>query len=384
MSAEISSGLSILAYDSVSINLNNAFNISESRYVVPVDGLYLTYLTASIPANVTTDIRLIGSPYTPNILISEQINCDYTSALREDMQFFYKNTNLWISSDNALYSNNITFPTSFGGFHLASLLEPLKAFAVRLTRSHNKLGPIPFNYLAFQTSELWKLERYSFVAPQGGIYYFSLSVASLAGYPLTVSVRTNNNPIIKLYYDNTNSNVIETLSQSSLMRLNKGAAVFVELENGAVYSDIRYQTSFFGFLYEPKLTKVVWSLLLTAKNFEHTDPLNFDTVLVNEGNGWNDLTRTYEVSQNGYYFINFGAISSYIITLNMQLLLNDKVIAQIYRGPINGNNGMDTRGKDLILYLKKNDVLRIRLLSGFYIFSDKNIRLFSFKGFRLF
>lgn len=383
MSADSTSGLSIVPFDTVNINIGNSFISAQSRFLAPVDGLYVLYITTGLRASMIADVRLCGTPNTPNILRSVRSNGGETIKMREDMQLLTRNTDIWVSSDNPFSSNNITFPTSFGGFHLNSLMKTVVAFAVRLTKSYSHQGNIPFDYIYYQSSILWKADENVFVAPIGGIYYFSLSVGTSSGLT-NISIRANHNPAVQLYSNCNNSCGIETISQSSLLRINKGDEISVYLETGTLCSDIRYQTSFFGFLYQPIITKVAWSLQLSAINLRKKDPLNFDVVLVNEGNGWNTVTHTYEVPDRGHYFIRFCAEANYSETLDVQFLVNGNVIANIKQEAETDNKGVTNISRDVIVHLQESDILRLRLIGDCCMLNGASRKPFSFIGFKLF
>ena len=380
------SSASFVSYDNIQINVGNAFNSFQSRYFAPVDGLYVFYTTASLPPNMTADIRLVGTPDMSNILRSTHCNCGETLAMREDMQLLIKNTDMWISSDNPLNSDNITFPTSFGGFFVNSFVKSIIAFAVRLTKPHSQQGNIPFDNIYYQSSVLWNTPANVFIAPKGGLYYFSVSVGTTMGL-VVVSLRVNKNSAVQLYsFCDDSTCGTETISQSSLLRINRGDEVSVYLETGTVFSDLRYQTSFFSFLYDTVFTKVAWSLQLTRVDTDKKEPLFFDVVLVNEGDGWNSVSQTYEVPIDGYYFVHFSALGCYSTTLNLQLLLNRKVMANIYQEATNADcvKRINTKGRDIILHLNKSDVLQMRLLNDGCVLTDERRKVFSFVGFRLF
>ena len=219
---------------------------------------------------------------------------------------------------------------------------------------------------------------------------FPLTVATVPDKSLLVSVRAYGNTVFRIVYEcNDNTCGTETLSRSYLLRINKGDEIAVYLETGALFSDIRYQMSFMGFLYEPEtegsMKAIAWSLSLLEKDFGHRRPLHFVSKPPDsEGGGWNPTTHTYQITSSGYYFIHISAIKTYNITLEMQLVLNDHVVATIYEGARIGKNGKVTRARDVILYLNLNDVLHINLSDDYKLFDINDEKLFTFIGFRIF
>ena len=174
MAEESKTGLSMVPFEIVKLDEGNAFNVTAKRYIVPSDGIYFIFLSAIIRGNVTAVVRLMGTSSTPDILRNSVVDCDYTIALREDMQLLTKSSSLWIASDHPVYSNNNTLQTTFGAFQLNHVMKNFTAFAVRLKMSHDQLGKIPFNEVYFESSyELWNRKYHIFKAPKSGLYYFS-------------------------------------------------------------------------------------------------------------------------------------------------------------------------------------------------------------------
>ena len=186
----------IVSYDKIDINIGDAFSSFRSRYFAPFDGLYIFYIIAKLPANLTADIRLSGTPDMSNILRNTYCNYVEIVAMRENMRLLTKSTDLWVSSEHPLLSDNVTFPTSFGGFHLNTLVKSFVAFAVKLTKPVSQEGNIPFDYIYYQSSALWNTQTNVFVAPKSGLYYFSLSIGTTAGIVI-ISLRINKSSAVQ-------------------------------------------------------------------------------------------------------------------------------------------------------------------------------------------
>jgi hypothetical protein len=91
-----------------------------------------------------------------------------------------------------------------------------------------------------------------FIVPRDGIYFISWSSASVAGTTHYTRLRVNGENRAEAGIIGGPFNGNDVTSQSVLLELNKGDEVTLHLpETFQVYSDSNYQTSLFGFLYEP-------------------------------------------------------------------------------------------------------------------------------------
>jgi hypothetical protein len=177
----------------------------------------------------------------------------------------------------------------------------------------------------------------------------------------------------------------DTFSRTQLRYLNSGDTLTLELEAGTICSDVRYVTSFGGFLYLPISTAVAWYVnRITGLTTGPVDPLPFEEVFVNlkdNGGGWDPIENKYYVPLNGVYFIHLTAGLQTGTSTGLIVLRNDDPLMDVTIGG-EGRNGYDTRGRAIITRLFQGDELRVLLPGGFSVFSSSN-RITSFTGFKL-
>jgi hypothetical protein len=181
---------------------------------------------------------------------------------RDDIQYVNEGQRLYISSDYPLMSDSM-MQTSWSGLRLDGLYSPLILFRAARTTTLQTIGNVTFDKMLINVGGGWDACNSRFVAPRDGIYFFSWSSANVRNTTHAVSLHLNNSPTLLIelpiasgYYDGS-----DTASQSALLQLTAGDLVTLRSSTGSLYSDVNYQTSFLGFLYEPIAgNKAAWSL----------------------------------------------------------------------------------------------------------------------------
>ncbi len=75
-----------------------------------------------------------------------------------------------------------------------------------------------------------------------------------------------------------------------------------------IFSDIRYTTSFQGFLYAPTgIIPLSWSVANEQTFTGNLDPVPFDVVFLNQGAGWDIVQNTYRARDAGVYYVQMTA-----------------------------------------------------------------------------
>ena len=96
------------------------------------------------------------------------------------------------------------------------------------------------------------------------------------------------------------------------------------------------------------------------------DPVTYDQVLVNLGNGWNSSANTVTIPRTGYYFLHVGAgIHSGFSSVIYLYVNNNRQFRMLHWS--NNQNGVDTMSRSGILHLSSGDQVKIICDSnGFY------------------
>ena len=297
---------------------------------------------------------------------------------------------LSLSSDSKLFSDQY-YQTTFAGFYINNIVDPVVAFSLGLSASFdtNTDINIPFDIVNVDSNNGWNRSSSIYVVQVPGVYVISYSLAASA----------YQNPFVQLYatqsfvaglYSSGGRNGIEMLSRTVLVDLVEGDQVRAVLSStyGGVYSDIRYQTSMKGFLYKPYRTApvswcVVWENSVASTTIAGpVDPVAFNILLVNQGSGWDEALNRFTAPLSGVYYIQLTAGIAPENPTKMELLINGTPVINVYR-QFTSHSDRDTRSKAVIIRLQQGDELRIRLPSGYYL-QTSAFRYTGFAGFRLY
>ena len=333
-----------------------------------------------MPSATEVDVRLIGAPErTPNILRKHTSWSGIDTTSRHEIVFLDPIYNrLSLSSDGPLYSDAAR-QTTFCGFQLNNVNAVTAAFSVGLTTSLSTAGQMTYDIVIVDTDNAWSLNRY--VVPYTGTWI----VTFMMGAPTSGDARVDlyaPSLLTSLYFSSTNNGGPDTLSKTIILTMLQGNTIYTSLADTPVYSDIRYQTSLMGFFYNSNFQSISWCVATELQIAGPADPVTFDVVFINEGNGWNSVTNQYTVPLAGVYCIQLAAGIVAADGTKMELLINGELAIDVYRTSIS-HNGIDTRSRSFIIPLQTNDVLKVRLPNGYSLFSNAN-RITMFSGFRVY
>ena len=367
-------------FENVTVNEGRSFNTNASSFVAPASGLYWFHLTATSPGNTMCDYRLVGTYHTPNVLRAHT-NYNNDTLSRDALLKLEKGQVMYVTSDYPLNPDGLSH-SSWVGFSLDSAFDPLVAFVVGRVNPWSVNGLIPFEVILIDTSHSWNRSNNTFVVPQAGVYFFTFLTGVTANNIISTSLRINGQSFVASRLSNNVHTGAETISRSTLALLYQGDMVSVFLESGQLYSDIRYQSSFMGFLYSPPsgIPAISWSVHSSKSVCGPIDPVPFDYILVNEGLCWYSSNR-FVTSVEGIFYVNINGMADREGALQMHILHNGVPATALSRAPV--RNGYDTRSRSMIIRLAKDDELRVTIPSNACLFSDANRRT-SFTGFRLF
>ena len=370
-------------FEHQTVNEGLNFNINTSSFTAPSDGYYWFHLTAHIPAFTMCDYRLVGTHQSRNV-IRMHTRFNQGTFSRDDVQLLTKGEAIYVTSDYSLATSRLAH-SSFAGFRMDSLFKPFIVFVVGSSEVYSRAGPIQFRTVLIDPSRSWNTSRNEFIAPYSGIYFFTINTGAAAGSSHVVHFTINQRSFVKSLMIGDQHKEAETVSRSTMAQLASGDAVGVVLDTGSIYSDIRYQTSFMGFLYEPitKESKVAWSVHTDRNISDSTDPIPFNYILVNEASGWYSNQRFITpIGLAGVYYVHINARPTSGTMLELQILHNGRSIASLTHTGSSSYNYESSRSRATIIRLQDGDELRIALIAG--SLSGDPDRCSSFSGFRLF
>lgn len=286
-----------------------------------------------------------------------------------------------------LYSDG-EMQTSWGGFSLSESMRSVVAFSATRTSSWSDFGRISFPSVILNYGGGFSSVTNSFRAPVTGIYYFSFSAGAAPFAGLRAVITTTSGGQCEIWREGTSHNGYDTLSRTTMLRLNAGEEAWVELRGGLLFSDdVGRQISFSGFLYQPVSTPVAWSVHRTtswaSSGGSRLSPVEFQEPLVNVGGAWNQTSYQITIPKAGIYYFqtDVGAVNGRQVNFNM--IYNDvRSAADVFRGSIM-HNGQDSLGRGIIADMNAGDVIYISASPGTAVYSDSD-RQTSFSGFLIY
>jgi hypothetical protein len=367
-------------YDVILEDTLSGFNAAKTTYTVKSAGFYFMHLSAGVPRNQKLNCAIRNATSTPNVLLNHTLFNDDIVTSRDDIQYLTDGQELYVSSDYTLYSDTM-MQTSWSGFKLDDVINMEVVFrAARVTSIRNSPtdAVIPLDKLVINIGQAWDACNSQLVVPKTGIYFLSWSAASLGNITHIIELQVNG--AIKsrsfIYTSNPSS---DTSSQALLLPLNTGDVVRLILTDPAVtsiYSDVNYQTSFVGFLYEPIHGQAVaWSLTLPLDTLIFGPAvINFTNVYLNEGTTWNSSAAALQITNSGIYYLKLSGYASttYTSPLNLVLSVNDQLLMNVI-----SEAAVNVRSRALIVHLNAGDQLTVGVPVGFQLRSYKYDAVFA-------
>ena len=376
-------GTNVLSFNVVQIQ--GAFNSSSNTFTTPFAGLYWLIISAGVPGSNQCEIRIRGINKMCDLVRAHTTYTSNADTLsREGLLDLPENSEIFLSTTYPL-SNDGNMQTTFSSFSIEETMSRIVGFQVALSIGTYQTGNIAFDKVLIDTNDRWNTATNDYTVQIGGIYVLNMLTGAVSGQPHSITLRQNSLDVCEIYFTST-SQVAEDMLSKTVLRLgNVNDKFSIYLRSGNVYSDIRYFTSFSGFLYSPKSTAVAWYVARTSGLISGlVDPVPFEEIIINindVGTGWDPTTNRFTAPKDGIYYVSLCAGFQNNYYVNLVLLLNDDPVTNI-QILSNSRNGYDTRSRSIIVRLKEGDELRVVLPRGYGLYSNSN-RLTSFAGFRL-
>ena len=300
-------------------------------------------------------------------------------------------TRMHILKSGFIHDHNNYFLNSWSGFSISGAMADDIVFSVARATSWSDVGTVVLPVILANHGGCYNVNTGLFTAPKTGVYYFSVSIGTDGSATVQATISVNGQPHADIFRNSTTHDGPEILSRVIMVTLDKGDSVSVELVQGTLYSSgVIRETSFMGFLYEPKLgSKHVWSLQSDRSYIGlgqyHLDPVPFTRQLLSLGV---NISGNFVVTINtsGIYYVHMNAGTLPQKKLLFQLKLNGQTVASIWRfssvSNVTGHDGYDTVGRSVLLRLRTGDRLSLSA-AGYHQFglgSTPNT-LTSFTGF---
>ena len=358
-------------YDIIFIDTEKKFDVTKTKYTVSSSGFYFTHFSAGVSPYGKLNYTLFNTRSNPNIQLTHSAIDGQLVTSRDDLQYIHENQDLLMMSDYPLYSDEL-HQTTWSGFNLEQLMHPLVVFRAARTSSFVSDGYyVPLDQLLVNVGGVWdECNSYLKIADPG-VYYLSWSSASVPNFSHQIFLHINGvihgqTTIWGSLYNGT-----DVSSQSLMLPLNEGDTVQLYIKTGITFSNVNYQTSFVGFLYEPvNGQKIAWSLTFSLGiNTTLIGPTNvrFTTILLNEGEAWNDSSGILSIPTAGSYYLKLSGMAyPNAPALNLVLHVNGKPIINVMEiSNSSRNQYVNVRSRAVIINLKQGDQLIVHIPAGY-------------------
>ena len=229
----------------------NIGNFNGTTVAIQDDGEYWMHLSITVPPLSSVLFTLLG--VANYFKIVQTHNGFYEKYLTSRNGAVNINAGMQLS----LFSKFLTGYIRWFFFRLDNCFSPIVVFQVARNSSAKNLKYnqelITFDVVLMNIGSAWNASANSFIAPQSGLYFFSLN-AGMSGNKTLFAVDFVVN---KVAVQRTESGYNQ-LSVSKLLFLNYGDT-FNIISYGNLYNNqIAFQTSLAGFYYNPLMISKVW------------------------------------------------------------------------------------------------------------------------------
>ena len=318
----------------------------------------------------------------PNIVLNHSSYDGELVTSRNNIQYLPENQTLYMSSGFSLYSDTL-LQTTWSGFKIDDVVNSKVIFSVARTTSYTIADSyVPMDKVLMNIGKSWDTCRNLLIIPESGIYFLSISSASVANTTHIFELHLNNQSIairsfIYNYFDG-----VDVSSKSALMELKTGDVIQPFVRTGPLYSDNNYQTSIVGFLYEPiSKQKVAWALSFPPKSPTYLyGPINinFTLELVNEGSVWNSSLGYVRIPVSGLYYLEISGVSYPLeYKFNMILSVNGEMFINVMEKVSTIRSNCNLRSRSLIKHLNSGDILVISIPAGYNAYSQDHDLMFA-------
>jgi hypothetical protein len=140
-----------------------------------------------------------------------------------------------------------------------------------------------------------------------------------------------------VFVSDTSRSSTDSVSALTLFSLNAADRICEVLQPNSYTSMIQFS----GFLYSPSMMQAAaFSVAMYATNpiYAPTDPVQYDSVLVNVGNGWNPNTHTFSAPLGDVYYMHIQIMTFHQCRCAMDLLVNGVPTMNVFIKDTTQNN----------------------------------------------
>ena len=374
-------------FDYELVDTGNVFDLNSSVFTAPYGGYYWLHYSIGVEQYNQADAYLTGSERISNVIRSYSGYSGQDILSRDeifDMRTECGQVKLW--SDFDVFSDAY-LQTSFSGFSIQGLSDDSPTvFSIALSSSYTcqLAAKVPFDRVIIDSRNGWSNADRDYIVPETGTYVISLLAGSDPNDELGVGLYVYGSILSSVQLGSTDHQFesLGTTITAELFQYDRLYAGCYYYSPSYLISDIKAQTLMTGFLYKPRNFRgLSWSVASVASVTGPAYPVAFPVQILDRGFGWDKISNTYVVPEDGVYYIHLTAGVNTAQRTNLELQVNTVTIANVYMSSTD-HNGFKTRSRAIIIRLNTGDVLRCNLPTGFFLYSNNN-RITMFTGFRV-
>ena len=259
-------------------------------------------------------------------------------------------------------------------------MNPLVAFAVyaTVTMKNNLCINIPYDIVNVDTHTGWNKTTNNYAVPISGVYVLSMAVTSLRNPIDQGHFIVNKTFFATSYFCGLSVGGEDSFGGTVIVNVQQNDRIGGHLCIGnSSNPPQRYEMSMFGFLLSPKdIQPVTFSAFRTTPASGFLDPIDYDDVNINIGNGWNAETKKFITPYDGVYYVYMSFLTEPNQPIRIEILLNGVPVTSFISYNSASMLKRDQRMYDFILRLVKNDELRFRQPTGFAFYANANRHMY--------
>ena len=243
---------------------------------------------------------------------------------------------------------------------------------------NNLCTNIPYDIVNVDTLRGWETTTNDYAVPIGGVYVLSVTATSLYTPGDQSQFFISNTSLARAYYSSLTVSGEDSFGGTIIVNVKQNDRISSRLRNTNLnVSPQRYEMSMIGYLLSPKNIQPVTFLAfrkIQASGF--LDPIDYEDVSINIGNGWNTEIKKFITPYDGVYYVYLSFLTNVNQPNRIEILLNGVPVTSFISYNSASMSSYDQRMYDFILRLVKNDEQRFRQPTGFAFFANVNKHMY--------
>ena len=248
-------------------------------------------------------------------------------------------------------------------------VAPAEIFCVARTSKDTAPPPVVvFNDIIVSTSANYDQGTSRYTVPQTGFYWFSLGVGIDAMDRMTY-VLNGGQYGTDISRTSTSPTGPDTLARDVVQYLTAGTVLYMSASS-ATFSNERRQTMWAGVQLSSIFQEVVAFAVARDSQLLSAGTVSFNSVFVNEGNGWQNGRNEFVAPRDGIYFLSISSAVTATYSHDIRFVVNGQRQVKMWRNHV-AQTGTDMLNRATLLNLVGGERVSIELVSG-GVYSDSN------------